>query len=118
MDERRTARVAEAVREELLEIIGFEMEDPRIKDAEISSVEISPDGRHAHVKVALRGEEEQRKAVLRALDHAAGFLRHELAARLDLRRVPELHFVPEKHPDADRRVELLLKRAGKRRGAA
>ena len=31
MDERRTLRVSEAVREELTEIIGFEMEDPRLR---------------------------------------------------------------------------------------
>ena len=33
MDERRSQRVSEAVREELTEIIGFEMEDPRLRPA-------------------------------------------------------------------------------------
>jgi ribosome-binding factor A len=45
-------------------------------------------------------------------------LRHELAARLSLRRVPELHFEREKNPDADTRIEVLLKRAKKSRSHA
>ena len=115
MDERRTARVSEAIREELTEIISFEMADPRLAGVGVSSVEISSDGRHAHVKIALEGEKEVRQAV-QALDHASGFLRHELASRLDLRLVPELRFSGDRFPNADDRIALLLKRAEKKRG--
>jgi len=38
-------------------------------------------------------------------------LRRELAARLSLRHVPELHFNQDRHPDAESRVDFLLKRA-------
>lgn len=115
MDERRTARVSEAIREELLQLTGFEMDDPRIRSAEISHVEVSPDGRHAYVRLVLKGDAPERKRALAAFGNAAGFLRHELAARLDLRHVPELHFEADKFPDADARIEILLKRAGKSR---
>jgi ribosome-binding factor A len=117
MDERRTARVSEAIREELLEILGFELADPRVAGVEISAVNVSPDSRHADVKIVVRGTEKEQKQAIAALDHAAGFLRHELAARLDLRRTPELQFTADLHPGAAERVEILLKRAGKRRGA-
>ncbi len=116
MDERRTARVSEAIREELLEIIGFEMADPRVRSAEISGVEVAHDARHAYVRVVCKGDAKEQKQALQALENAAGFLRHELAARLELRHMPELHFEAEKFPDADQRIELLLKRAGKSRG--
>jgi ribosome-binding factor A len=116
MDERRTARVSEAIREELLEITGFEMDDPRIRSAEISKVEVSPDGRHAYVRAVFKGDAKEQKQALAALENAAGFLRHQLASRLDLRHMPELHFEADKFPDADARIELLLKRAGKSRG--
>jgi ABC-type glycerol-3-phosphate transport system substrate-binding protein len=56
----------------------------------------------------LMGEE---KKALAALEHARGFLRHELAARLNLRRIPELHFSVDSHPDADGRIDFLLRRA-------
>ena len=53
MDEHRTRRVSEAVSEELAEIIGFEMDDPRLADVSVTSADVSPDMRHAHVKVAI-----------------------------------------------------------------
>jgi ribosome-binding factor A len=116
MDERRTLRVAEAVREELSEIIGFEAEDPRLLPVEVIEVHVSPDGRHANVKVAVRGSEKEQRQSMMALDHAQSFLRRELAARLSLRHVPELHFNQDRHPDAESRVDFLLKRAKRLRG--
>jgi ribosome-binding factor A len=118
MDERRTARVSEAVREELSEIIAFELDDPRVLAVEVGEVQVSPDGRHAAVKVVIRGEEPEQRASLAALDHAKHFLRHELAVRLELRHVPELHFEQDRHPDVDSRVDVLLRRAKKTRGRA
>jgi ribosome-binding factor A len=116
MDERRTLRVSEAVREELSEIIGFEMSDPRVLEVAVTEVQVSPDGRHANIKVAVRGDERRQRESLAALDHARHFLRHELGARLSLRHVPELHFEQDRNPDADSRIEFLIKRAKKSRG--
>lgn len=116
MDERRSLRVSEAVREELAELVGFELDDPRLRTVTVSRVEVSPDSRHARVKVILDGAEQHQHATLAALEHASHYLRHELASRLNLRRVPELHFEPERWADADNRVDILLKRARKTRG--
>ncbi|HEU5022035.1 MAG TPA: 30S ribosome-binding factor RbfA [Bryobacteraceae bacterium] len=109
MDEHRTQRVSEAVREELAELIGFEMDDPRLSSVTVTGAEVSPDMRHAHVKVAVDTERE--RAVMAGLEHAKSFLKHELAARLNLRRIPDLHFAVDSHPDADSRIEFLLRRA-------
>jgi len=116
MDEHRTQRIAEAVKEELSEIISFETADPRLLPVEVTDVEVSPDGRHAHVKVSVEGGDREQSQSMAALDHAQGYLRHELATRLSLRRVPELHFERDKNPDADNRIDFLLKRAKKTRG--
>src|SRR2546426_5322688 len=93
MDERRIRRVSEAVREELIELIGFEMADPRLLAVEVSLVHMSPDGRHAHVLVGLRRDERVRKEALAGLEHARHYLRHELARRLSLRRGPAVAFL-------------------------
>ena len=116
MDERRTLRVSEAVREELAEIITFELDDPRLLDMSVSEVQVSHDGRHAHIRVSSRGDERQQRASLAALEHARHYLRHELGVRLSLRHVPELHFELDRHPDATSRIEFLIKRAKKSRG--
>ena len=115
MDERRTARVSEAVREELAEIIGFELDDPRLAEVQVTEVHVSSDGRYAHIKVAISGDDRQQKAALAALDHARHYLRHEVGSRLSLRHVPELHFSQDRYADADSRVEILLRRAKKTR---
>jgi ribosome-binding factor A len=116
MDVRRILRVSEAVKEELYEIIGFELEDPRLVEVEVTDVQVSPDSRHAAIKVALRGDQRRRNHALAALEHASGYLRQELASRLQLRHVPELHFEQDKNPDVESRVDFLLRRARKSRG--
>jgi ribosome-binding factor A len=115
MDERRTLRVSEALREELSELIGFETADPRLLTVEVTEVHASSDGRSATVKVALRGTEAEQRAAFAALEKARHYLRHELAGRLDLRHVPELFFHADRNADADSRIEFLLRRAKKSR---
>ena len=75
MDVRRILRVSEAVKEELDEIIGFEMEDPRLLEVEVTDVQVSPDSRHAAVKVGSTRRPEAQKHALAALEHARGYLR-------------------------------------------
>src|SRR5258708_25945715 len=109
MDQHRTLRVSEAVREELAEIIGYELDDPRLTDVWVTHVEVSPDMRYAHVTFG--ANEGGATQALAALEHAQNYLRHELASRLNLPRVPELHFAQDSHPDADTRAEMLLRHA-------
>lgn len=116
MDERRTLRVSEAVREELSELVGFEMNDPRLAEVVVTEVHVSSDGRYANIRVGVGGEERQQRDALAALEHARHYLRHELATRLSLRHVPELHFEQDRNPDAEDRLEVLLQRAKKSRG--
>jgi len=115
MQQHRSQRVSEAVREELGEIIGFELSDPRLASVDVTEVTVSPDGRHATVRVTV-GDAPGEQDALAALEHARPFLRRALANRLNLRRVPELHFQPDCYPDASARVDVLLKRAKKKRG--
>jgi ribosome-binding factor A len=116
MDQRRSLRVSEAVREELAEIIGFETDDTRLLAVEVQEVHVSIDGRHATVRVGLHGSEREQRESLAALDHARHYLRHEMALRLNLRHVPELHFEHDKNPDVESRIDFLLRRAKKSRG--
>ena len=116
MDEHRTLRVSEAVREELAELVAFELDDPRLLPLEVAEVRVSPDGRYARVRVAARCSEQEQNQAMAALEHARHYLRHELAARLTLRHVPELHFDLDRNPDVDSRIDFLLKRARRSRG--
>jgi ribosome-binding factor A len=116
VDERRTLRVSETVREELAELIGFELEDPRLAAVSVSEVQVSPDAKHARVKVSVEGGEHEQHQAIAALEHARHYLRHELAFRLSLRHVPELHFETDRNPGVDSRIDFLLRRAKRSRG--
>jgi ribosome-binding factor A len=115
MEEHRAHRVAEILREELGELIAFELSDPRVNAVDVTGVRISPDSKVAHVRVALRGEAEERKNTMLGLDHAKNFLRRELAVRLSLRRIPELHFEADLDGQDAGRLDILLKRVKKSR---
>ncbi len=91
MDPHRTERLTEAIFEELSEIIGYEMSDPRVASAAVTGVFISPDKRHVQVRIGASGDPDMEE-VLAALEHAKSFLKRELSSRLDMFRIPELHF--------------------------
>ncbi len=115
MDMHRMERISETIREELTEIILFEMSDPRIGAVDITEVLVSPDMRHASIRLHLSGPAEVRRQTLTALDGARGYLRRELAGRLHMYRVPELHFEPDLDISSAERLEQLLKRVRKMR---
>jgi ribosome-binding factor A len=110
----RTERISEALREELTELIGYELSDPRIASATVTGIEVSPDKRHALVRVRVDEGVDVPEAMA-ALEHAAPFLRREVASRLELFRVPQLHFEPDVATELGGRMEQLLKRIQKGR---
>ena len=88
----RARRIADQIQRELSDIIWMEIKDPRVGLVTITGVEVTQDNSHAKVFFTALGEPVQQEAASRALSHAAGFLRSELAKRLKLRTVPQLRF--------------------------
>src|SRR5262245_23425703 len=113
MEGHRAERVAEAMREELEEIISYELEDPRIGSVAVTEVLLAPGAREARVRLSLP-DAESAAATLEALEHARHYLRREIAIRLQLRHTPEIHFEPDSTVDPAR-IEHLLRRARKGR---
>ncbi len=114
MQARRTERVGEQIRAEIAELIENEIADPRIGSVTVTSVELSADGKQARVSVGLLDAGADERECRRGLEHARGFLRRELAARLQLRLTPDLSFIVDHGPRHARRVETLLERLKKR----
>ena len=110
MDPHRTERVSESIREELDELIGYEMSDPRVGPATVAEVLISPDFRRAHVRLTMTGTAEEQHATLEALSHAKQFLRHQLAERLQLFHTPDLQFEAALPAALGAKVPQILKR--------
>ena len=113
MDERRKIRMAEAIRDELAELIVYELADPRIQLTGITDVHLSPDGKRADILVHTTGTQSEQTETFEALGTAAGFLRKQLSLRLSLRHVPDLRFRPDSEAASGDRLEVLWKRAQK-----
>jgi ribosome-binding factor A len=104
----RTERLDSQIRGELMELVQREMSDPRIGFATITSVETSPDLRHARVWVSVLGTDEEREDSLEALRAATPWFRRRLGQRLRLRRVPELAIHLDRSIESGDRVLRLL----------
>lgn len=105
---RRAERLAESLREEIGEVVGFELDDPRVEMVTVTEVTVADDLRDAKVYVVVDGSEEEIKAALRALQHAAQFVRQQVAMNLSLRFAPHLHFVRDSAEENASRVSALL----------
>jgi ribosome-binding factor A len=104
----RTQRIDELLRQEIGAIVAREVADPRIGFATITSVETTPDLRHAKVWVSVIGQPAERQAAIAALRHAMPFIRHELGSRLRLKRIPDLHVQLDDTAERGTRIQKLL----------
>ena len=95
---RRVQKVAALIRRETSQILINDIRDERIQQSmvTITEVEVSGDLQHAKIFISLFGEEHKKAEVLVGLEEAKGFIRAELARRLQMRRSPELVFKIDK----------------------
>ncbi len=108
MSERRPARVAHLVQEELAHLLLRAAKDPRLHQVAVTAVRVSPDLRVAEVYVRTLTVTAD-PAILVALRHAAPFLRGEVGRALRLRVTPELRFTYDTVPDQAKRLDVLLR---------
>ncbi len=104
----RKERVAEVLREEIAQIVGYELEDPRLMLVTVTEVRLADNQRAARVFVTVAGNEEDHRLAFAALRRAAPYVRKQLGLALNLPRTPELHFVRDKVEEDGERVDQLL----------
>lgn len=92
MSKIRQQRTAEQLRIIFSELFLRELSDPRLHGLTVTDVKIDRELEHADIYVSALGDESREAEVMSALSSAEGFLRRELAGRVRLRKVPQLHF--------------------------
>ena len=110
-DHHRHERVGEEIAHEINAMLAGELKDPRLEgNVCVSEVRVQPDMKHARVFVSVRTENSKEQSdAIKALEHASGYIRHELIERLQLRRLPDLHFTLDLSQEHVERIEQLLK---------
>ncbi len=104
----RSLRIAGQIQRELAELIRLRVHDPRIGMVTITDVDVSPDNMHAKVFFTAIASEEQLADISAGLQHAAGFLRSELARSLKLRVIPDLHFAHDASVERGAQLSKLI----------
>lgn len=90
----KNTRVNGEVQRVLAEIIRGEIKDPRISSlTSVVAVEVAPDLKSCKAWISVLGGEEEREATLAGLKSAEGFIRRQIAQRINLRNTPEITFV-------------------------
>ncbi|BAN35535.1 ribosome-binding factor A [Sulfuricella denitrificans skB26] len=107
----RTSRVAEQIQRELADLIQMEVKDPRVGMVTLTGVEVTPDYAHAKVYFTTMKAAEQAPKAQAGLEHAAGFLRSQLAHRMKLRIMPQLHFIYDTSVEHGVRLSQLIDEA-------
>ncbi len=110
-DHSRALRIAEQIQRELAELIRLELKDPRVGMVTLTDVEVTADYAHAKVFFTTLGTSDQMAAATAGLNHAAGFLRHELGQRIKLRSIPQLHFIYDESVERGVRLSRLIDEA-------
>ena len=92
MSKVRQERTAELIQVILSELFLREVSDPRLAGVTVTQVLIDRELQHANIYVNALGDDEREKEVMSGLASASGFLRSQIAQRLDLRAAPLVHF--------------------------
>jgi len=89
-----------------------DLKDRRIGFVTLTGVEMSKDLRHAKVFVSAMGSSHEQEQSLEALNHASGWIRHELGQRIRLKFLPELVFITDTSQEYGERIDRLLDEIG------
>jgi ribosome-binding factor A len=106
----RLAVIESEFKRALSDIIRNEMNDPRISEmASIKRVEISKDLKYAKVYISVFDNDKKKASTIETLTHAEHFIKNEIGARINIRRLPEITFILDTSIEYSSRINELLK---------
>lgn len=103
----KSERIGNNLLKEISEILRFEARDEELKWVTVTYVKVTPDLGHAKIYYNVLNKGDL-YVVQKALDGASGYIRTELAKRVDLRHMPELSFVYDESIDYGDKIEKIL----------
>lgn len=112
----RISRINDEIFKEVSQIIRGELKDPRVGAmTSVVRVETTPDLKYCKIYVSVLGDEPQKDSVMKGLKNASGFIRHQIAQRVNLRFTPELTFKLDESAEYAVRMNQLMEQIAKDR---
>ena len=108
-NDNRMGRIDEEYRKELSQIIGYELKNPNITGLiSVTKVKVTTDLKYAKVYVSIMNSKNI-KETMEGLKKSSGFIRSELAKRINLRNTPELTFEIDDSIEYGAKIDSILK---------
>lgn len=105
----RASRLEGVLHHEVGSMLLSEIKDPAVSGlVTVMRTEVSKDLQHATFFISVHGDAKTKKKAMQGICRARGFIRTMLGKRLDIKRVPELHFKLDMSLDAREEIEELL----------
>jgi ribosome-binding factor A len=104
----RANRIAQRIKEELSELLLFNVSDPRLTGVQVTHVRVDRELAYANIFFSALEGSERKEEILEGLDHAYGYLRHQLTQRIQLRSFPQLRFNWDPIPEDADRIDRLI----------
>lgn len=104
----RTKRIGERIKRELSELLQREIQDPRLSGVSFTDVTVDRELAYAEIYVSALEGSQRSDEILSGLEHANGFIRSELAKRIDLRQFPRLRFHWDPTYERAEKIDRLL----------
>ena len=90
----KNTRINGEVQKVLAEIIRSELKDPRINPmTTVMAVEVAPDLKSCKAFISVLGDAQSQEDTLKGLNSAMGYIRTQLAKKINLRNTPEIKFI-------------------------
>lgn len=105
----RFARIDEEMKKEISNIINFEIKEPTVTGLiSVTKVKVTTDLKYAKVYVSILNAKDT-KQTLAGLKKSAGFVRSEVAKRINLRTTPEILFELDDSMEYGAKIDSILK---------
>jgi len=105
---RRPQRLALQIQQEVSLMISRNMKDRRVGFVTVTGVQLSPDFRHARIFISLMGSDSEKEESLETLNHASGWVRHELGQRIRMKFLPEIIFQLDTSQEYGAHIDRLI----------
>lgn len=110
----RMIRINDEIKKELSEIIRSDLKDPRMSViTSVLKVDTTNDLKHCKVFVSILGDDEKKQEIITALKNASGFIRKEVAHRINLRCTPDFKFILDDSLEYSIKISKLIKEVNK-----
>lgn len=108
MANKRTDRVAEAYQHGLSELLCYKIRDPRLAGVSVTNVVFTPDLSLAKIYFRVPEGKARESQVIEGFEKSKGFLKRELAQKINIRYVPDLKFYYDEHVEMRSRIDELF----------